>query len=300
VRVVGTMAGMNVGDGLAGPGKATTAGGVLCGLLTAGAIGAVLGSLDEYQVRDYADRDASIGLAGSLIAVVAAVVLIAVAGGIGARLFGFRRPQWHAPVPLVMVPVAVWPLVLGAERNRVEAGLIWGAAAVAVHAVLAYAVAGGRWRRWVAAGLVLPCALAGLATWGCQHRWRAQKFEAVGLPLVVPQVPGYRLTGTWAGRYSISMALRGPSSRRLYAVIEAASLHYGGCEPGSDPRRLMPSTGQNTQRAVFCLRDGAVLALIPGDDSAGIVDLPPGSTVREVDGSVMADYPDDATMSEPD
>jgi hypothetical protein len=291
---------MNVGDGSAGPGKGTTAGGVLCGLLTAGAIGAVLGTLDEYQVRDYADRDPSIGLAGSLVAAVAAVVLIAAASWIGARLFGFGRSHWHAPVPLVMVPAAVWPLVFGAERNRVEAGLIWGAAAVAVHVVLAYAANGGRWRRWVGAGLVLPCAVAVLATWGCQHRWRAQKFEAVGLPLVVPEVPGFRLTGTWAGRYSVSMALRGPSSRRLYAVLEAASAQSEGCEPGSDRRRSMPGTPQNPKRAVFCLRGGAELALTPGDDSAGIVDLPPGITVREVDGSVLADYPDDSTMSEPD
>ena len=113
---------------------------------------------------------------------------------------------------------------------------------------------------------------------------------------VVPEVPGYRLTGTWAGRYSVSMALRGPSDGRLYAVIEAAE---GGCEPGRD-RRFAADPGQDRQLAVFCLRDGAVLTLVHGDGSAVVADLLPDVTVREVDGSALADHPDDRTMSEPD
>jgi hypothetical protein len=285
---------------MAGPGPATATGGIACGLVTAGAIGAVLGSLGEYQVHDYADMEGSLGLAGGVLAAVAAAAVVAVvcaiAGRRGARWAGHGQ---HVLVPVVLVPAAVVPLVTGAERNRLEAGLAWGAAAVAVHVLLAYALAGGRWRRRTAAALVLPCAAAVLVTLGCQTRWRAQKFEAVGLPLYVPEAPGYRLTGTWAGRYSVSMALAGPSDRRLYAVIEVPYQQNIGCGPGGRPR-LSTEVYHDTVSAVFCLPDGAVLKLVPGGGPASVADLLPAVTLREVDGSVLAAHPDNSTMSEPD
>ena len=185
-------------------------------------------------------------------------------------------------MPLVLVPLAVMPLVSGLERNRLEAALIWGTAAVAVHLWLVS-------NRWTAAGLVLPCVVAGVVTVGLQSRWRAQKFEAVGLPLYVPEVPGYRLTGTWAGRYSVSMALRGPAGEQLYGVIASSNFADEACEV-QGPRQDGP------QRAIFCLRGGAELAL----SGAGVAALVPAVTVRKVDGSVLAGYPDDSTMSEPD
>jgi hypothetical protein len=272
--------------------------GIVCGLVTAAAIGAVLGSLGEYQVSDFADLDATFGFAGALIAAVGSVAVIAAACGI-AGWRGARWPAQHALVPLVLVPAAVLPLVTGAERNRLEAGLIWGAAAVAVHVLLSYAMAGGRWRRWTAAGLVLPCAAAALLTLGCQHRWRAQKFEAVGLPLYVPEVPGYRLTGSWAGRYSVSMALAGPSGGRLYARIEG--LDQGQvCDSPIDRPRLSTDVWFDTESAVFCLPDGVVLELVPGGGASSVAGLLPTVTLREVDGSVLADHPDNSTMSEPD
>jgi hypothetical protein len=116
------------------PGR-TAAGGGVCGLVTAAAIGTVLASLGTYQVHDYADSDAPIGLAGSLVASILAVVLIAVVGRIGRRRLILRRTGGHALAALVMVPTAVAPLVLGGERNRLEAGLIWGAASVLLHVV---------------------------------------------------------------------------------------------------------------------------------------------------------------------
>ncbi len=237
---------------------------VLAGLVTAAAISAVLGSLDRYQVPDYADRDVSLGLAGVLIAVTVAVAVIAVAGP-------RPRPR-HVLVPLALVPSAVLPLVLGAERNRTEAALIWGFAAVTVHVLLGAAPS----RRLRVAGIAVVCAAAVLATWGCQQRWRAQKFEAVGVPLVVPQIPGHRLTGVWAGRYSVGLTLSGPSGAHTYAVIER---RRGGC-PATDPELL-------------CLRDDAVLRLIPAGPVQGLV-------VREVGGATLAALPDDASTSEPD
>lgn len=51
---------------------------------------------------------------------------------------------------------------------------------------------------------------------------------------------------------------------------------------------------------MFCLRDNAALTLVARDGSARLADLLPVIAVREVDGSELADYPDDNTMSEPD
>ncbi|MEV6602087.1 hypothetical protein AB0M36_35335 [Actinoplanes sp. NPDC051346] len=274
--------------------RGAATGGVVCGLVTAGAIGVALGSLEEYQVPDFADTDGTVGLLFSVLAAVVAAAVIAVVRVIAGRS-GARWPKTHVVLPVVLVPVAVVPLVTGAERNRLEAGLIWGAAAVAVQVLVAYSGSGDRWRRWMAAGLVLPCAAAALATWGCQTRWRAQKFEAVGLPLYVPEVPGYRLTGTWAGRYSVSMALVGPSGRELFAVIGRTPGREVDCASrGGRPWRES-AAGQGKQRALCCLRDGAVLELVPG--VAGPL---PDFTVREVDGATLAGHPDDPTMSEPD
>ncbi|WP_306211109.1 hypothetical protein [Actinoplanes sp. RD1] len=246
------------------------AGATVCGLATAGAIAVVLGSLGAYQVPDYADQDVTTALSLGLVATVAAVALVAafrvVAGG----------PGRQVAVPLLLVPLAVLPLVAGAERNRVEAALLWGAAAVAVHALIAY----GR------KGSAVVVVLAVLLTWAAQDRWRAQKFAAVGLPLVVPDVPGYRLTGTWAGRYSISMTLRGPSDRRVHAVIERPR---GGC--GSPPAR---------EHAVLCLRDGAALRLVPGGVSGSVADLEPLVALREASPAEFASHPDDDAMAEPD
>jgi hypothetical protein len=280
-----------------GVGGSAATGGILCGLVTAAALGAFLAALDPYQVPDHADDDGVTGLAGSLCAAVAAVAVIAVVRAVAGRP---GWPRQHVVVPLVLVPAAVVPLVTGAERNRVEAALIWGVAAVTVHLLLAYAGAGGRWRRWTAAALVLPCAAAVLVTWGCQPRWRAQSFEAVGLPLFLPEVPGYRLTGTWAGRARVSMTLSGPSGHRLFAVIEGPTGQDGDCVAGGDRRWWEGGTGQAPEHATLCLSDAAVLRLVPDAASTGLADLLPRVTVRQVDGSVLAGHPDDATMSEPD
>lgn len=225
----------------------------MSGVVTAVAIAVVFALLGRYQVPDYADRDGSLGLAGTLAAMVAAVALIAV----------IRAPARHAVVALLLIPAAILPLVLGAERNRLEAALIWCTAALAVHVLLSG-------RRWSTVGIVVTCVAAVLATWGLQDRWRAQKFEAVGVPLVVPE--GYRLTGVWAGRYSVALTLRGPSAQTTYAVIER-----GPCPASTSEVR--------------CLRDDAGIRLVP-----------PGriGSVREVSGSTLADFPDDATWSEPD
>jgi Flp pilus assembly pilin Flp len=231
-------------------GRATVSG-TFCGLISATAIGVVLASLGEYQVPDFADEDGTIGVAYGLVATVVAVFLVAATR---------PTPQLQVAVPLVLVPLAIVPLVTGGERNRLEAFVIWGAAACAVHLLIAY-------RKKSSVAVVLA---AVLLTWGCQERWRAQKFEAVGLPLAVPEISGHRLTGTWAGRYSVSMTLRGPAGRTVHAVITRDAAPGASAVP---------------------LRDGAVMVLVPGQGPV---------SVRYVDGAEFARHPDDRAMAEPD
>ncbi|WP_250035783.1 hypothetical protein [Paractinoplanes maris] len=274
-------------------------GGLVCGAVTAGVLGLVFAALGEYQVPDYADQDFSIGLTGSLVGAVSAAVVIAVIRG----LPGLER-RWgrgHVAVPLVLVPVAVLPLVSGLERDNVEAALIWAAAAITIHVWLE-SPAGSAWKRWAAGGIVLVVAVAGLLTWGLQHRWRAEKFEAVGLPLYVPDVPGYKMRGTWAGRYTVSMTLRAEGSGWHYAdaIIRRPDGSNGRCGSGL-PERWVIEGGDGRDRLGICLGgdEGATMVIGPGYQSPDLAPLFDRITVREVDGSVMADYPNGGEM-EPD
>jgi hypothetical protein len=140
------------------------------------------------------------------------------------------------------------------------------------------------------------------SAFGDQVATRAQKFEAVRVPLVVPDIPGYQLTGTWAGHGTISMTLRRAGGQRLHAIVGHQDPGRSDCMPGSDRPRMLPppESGQGPEQAMFCLRDNATLTVVAHDGSARLADLLPAIDVREVDGSKLADYPDDNTMSEPD
>ncbi|MBU2666633.1 hypothetical protein KOI35_24290 [Actinoplanes bogorensis] len=242
------------------------AGALVCGAITAGALAGVLSALDEYQVSDYADMDPTIGAAGALVAAIAAAAVIGVI-----RV----RPRPHMVVPLLLVPAVILPLVAGLERNRVEAGLLWGAVAFAIHLSI------GRRRATTAIAVTLILA-AGL-TWALQDRWRGQKFEAVGIPLYVPDVPGHDLVGAWAGRYSVTLRLTGDVD------VWLTSGDFVRCRRGATDR--------------FVTLEGRPAVCLPGgDDAAMVVDVPPQTpfTVRPVDGAELARYPDDGTPREPD
>lgn len=235
-------------------------GGLVCGGITAAVISGLLSRLDDFQVRDFNDMDPVIGVYGGLLAgALSAVVILVV----------HRRPSGHAVVPLLLVPAVLGPLTTVLERDRLEAAVLWSVVAVAVHLL----VATRRWRRAVPAILAVVLLGAGL-TWAAQERWRAHEFEALGVPLVVPDVPGYRLTGTYAGRYSLIVRLEEPGGAGFDAVVERA---YPTC-----PER---------ERVQVCLPDGYVMTVHPE---------PRVVPVRAATSAELARHPDDVTVSEPD
>nr|WP_296071413.1 hypothetical protein [uncultured Actinoplanes sp.] len=239
-------------------------GGLVCGTVTALAMGGVFAALDEYQVADMADHDATIGVAGGFCAGAAAMLTVAV-------LRTLRRGRWPAGqvfLPVMMVPAVLTAFVSGAERDQLETAALWAVAAMVMHLL----IGGVRWTRAVP-GVAAVCAVAVLASWGRQHRWRAHKFEALGLAMYVPQVAGYRLTGTYAGRSHLIERLTDDSGHGIDVWIGRDD---GGCAGG------LP----------WCLPGGARMTLVPA----------PGAdiAVREVEAWFLAGFPDDGTVREPD
>ncbi|MCO8272693.1 hypothetical protein M1L60_19040 [Actinoplanes sp. TRM 88003] len=256
-------------------------GGLVCGAVTVAALGLVFAALSRYQVPDYADQDVSLGLVGALFGSVGAAAVIAVIR---------RQPGWargHVVVPLILVPAAVLPLVTGLERDNIEAVAIWGAAAIGVHTLLEK-------RRAALAGVALVLVGAVLLTWACQHRWRAHKFEAVGLPLYAPELPGYHVDRTWAGRYTVSMTLR-PDGRDVTHYVDAVIRENPRCRNGTTERETSGST------LIICLpgKDGVAMTIKPSYPGPDLSPLFERTSVREVDGSFFANYRNGGEM-EPD
>nr|WP_221381172.1 hypothetical protein [Actinoplanes polyasparticus] len=269
--------------------------GLVCGAVTVGALALVFGQLGEYQVMDYADQDASIGLAGALLGSIGAAGVLAV---IRTLPRGKRWARGHVVVPLGLLPVAVVPLVAGLERNNLEAVVIWGSAASAIH-VLLEAAPGSVWKRRSIGGIAVVLVVAALLTWACQHRWRAQKFEAVGLPLYVAVVPGYSVSGTWAGRYTVSMILK-PDDRDTSHFVDAVIRDNPRCRNGNTDRWIIErEIGPSALGICLSGGDGAAMTIAPGYRAPDLTPLFERITVRKVDGSVLADHRNGGEM-EPD
>ncbi|GAB2616139.1 hypothetical protein Aab01nite_28820 [Paractinoplanes abujensis] len=259
-------------------------GGLVCGAITTTALGVVLIMLPGYQVRDYADMDPVYGLGGALPAAIGAALLIA-----KVRV-GNTWPPAHVLIPLLFLPLAIAPLVLGLERNRLESVILLGAAAFAIHLSLG--------RRLAVAWIAVAVAVAGLGLWGLQDRWRAQKFEAVGVPLYLPEVSGYRLSAVWAGRYSVTLKLTEPGG----AWFDALLLRSTGevpCGPGRPGRALLPPIGA-PDRLGICLPAGGSLIVTPSNPGPDVAALRSQLSLRKVDGATLAEHPDGVTSYEPD
>ncbi|MBL7261958.1 hypothetical protein [Paractinoplanes lichenicola] len=258
--------------------------GLVCGAVTTVALGLVLSALAGYQVRDHGDLDPAIGLGAALLAAIGTAGIIAVI-----RTFG-SWPRTHVLVPLLFLPAAIAPLVLGLERNRIEAGLVLGAAAFAIHLSLG--------RRHAVAAVAVTVVVAGLAVWGLQDRWRAQKFEAVGVPLYVPEIPGYRLSAVWAGHYSVTLKLTAPGGTWLDVQLLNGTNDFP-CGPGRPERAVYPPEG-SPKRLGICLPEGGTMLVSPGYQAPDVTPLLTHITVRAVDGATLAEHPDGVTSFEPD
>jgi hypothetical protein len=278
------------------------------GVVTAGAVAAVFAGLDKVHVtRAYDGGDETRGLYLGLLAVTGAALVSSVVV-IVRNLSGVRSPRTHAVVPLFLGPVV--PLVLfagGGERSRLKSGALWTAAAVALHLVLGLAARQRLARRILrtALGFALICAVAFLVALGCQERWRAENFRAVGLPLYLPEVPGYQLTSSYAGYRNVIMLLeKDPAhpqtSHRIDVWISRRSLWPPlPCVPGRADR-FVDKPGEPGAGLMFCLPENAVMVLRPRDGTPSIEALFPTIVARQVDASVLARHPDGAAWWEAD
>jgi hypothetical protein len=129
------------------------------------------------------------------------------AQAVGHRLWPGDGWRWaHILVPVavaVLAPfVAHWG---GPVRDEWESVSLLAALAVVGHAGVTV-LTSPRARLWARGAVVLVWVLALTATVtverAAQERWRARDLEAAGVPLVVPQVPGFTLAGAAPGRYT--------------------------------------------------------------------------------------------------
>lgn len=253
-----------------------------CGAISAAACVAVFAMLSKDQVEGpYDGGDLTIGIFGApVVAALAAFLIHAVGRGPGR-------------VAHTVAPFGVWLGTLfsiaaaGGERHKLETGAVWAAAAFLVH--LAIAV-----RPRVVAGLALVAVVAAATgvTVAGQHRWRTQNFARVGVPSYVPEVPGFRLTGAYAGRGTVILALTG-STGSIDVYLHRRS-GPAPCAPG-DERRVVRGQYDTVSRLVFCLPGGGEMEMSPSVD--GLL-----TSVRlvKVDPGFLASYPSRGTEREAD
>lgn len=230
-----------------------------------------------------------------------------------------RPPDGVAPHVLLPLPLAIVILVgvnaSGRATDPVGTTVTWALVTLLAHLVLG---AGwrrrGNWRQASARAALVAVVLVGLVGAGVllgrasQPRWRAADFRAVGVPLVVPELPGYELTGTYAGRYSVRLRLEArtefpPGGRYLLAIVERTSptADPGPCQGRPIGQPFLERPDQDHRPALVCLPGGeAVLSLFPRPDGGRVEALLPLITVRPATAAELARYPDEDLGPEAD
>lgn len=222
------------------------------------------------------------------------------------RASAASRDWPHALVPLLFAVVA--PVLVaagGPARDRVQTTVLWTVLALLTHAVLTVLTAAHRvrWRARTASliALALVFAAAVGVERASQASWRARDFRAVGVPLVVPEVPGYLLSRAAPGQRSIFVILSpehptfGPYQRIGVEIGPSTPDRPGSCRRAASDRFLLGS-GQaedGLRGLVLCL-DGHdfQMWLIPIDQA--VPDLDPlldQIKLRRVGATDLARYP---------
>ncbi|MFG1604737.1 hypothetical protein [Actinoplanes sp. NPDC049265] len=167
-------------------------------LIDAGVVLAAFLLLPAQSLPDKAyEGDANLLFPYALVSLITAV--LATAGALTWRAIRGRRQLRHLAVPFLLVfgiPIVLY--AAGGARSRWLTGLLCAALAAALHVALELP----RVHYALPAGVLAVAAFAGTAA-GCQPQWRGEDFTATGLPLVVADIPGHRLTGTYADKGAI-------------------------------------------------------------------------------------------------
>ncbi|MEV6491186.1 hypothetical protein AB0M20_21620 [Actinoplanes sp. NPDC051633] len=198
---------------------------------------------------------------------------------------GADRRWRHLPVPLalsILVPAVL--AACGGARSRWLTGLLCAAAAAGVHLALELP---HRRHSAVMCGIVAAAAVSTAA--GCQTAWRAEDFRATGLPFVVAEVPGYRLTGTYADVGVIFLQYREVAGT---GVLDA-TISRRTCEAAAEEQKRHPGALAPGVRCLD-LPDGHHLSVgpphppgYPGDTAP----IPAGIAVRQVSAVHLASFP---------
>jgi hypothetical protein len=212
-------------------------------------------------VSNVADSDwgssgvpAAVALVSGLIttAVLAAVVLV--------LAFRGRRQNSHLLVPLGFIVVVPYGISLGGPaRSPWVLALLWAVVAIVTHTALAVAARPSDIRRSLVAAGMTVVALAGAVVIerASQVSWRADRFRAVGVPLVILDVPGFQPKRAGAGEYSIHVILTDqPGSsdraeRSIGVTIEATSGRASACTDATEP--VLPQARRGEPRTVVLL-----------------------------------------------
>ncbi|MDG4825637.1 hypothetical protein O7635_27640 [Asanoa sp. WMMD1127] len=166
--------------------------GAVAGLLTAGGVAATSVALADRDFGATAGPIAGVWAAGlATTAVVAVYTLVR------------RLTAAHVAVPLVaivLVPLGV--AIGGPARDGPAVAVCWAAAAFVAHLAVAHGA------RLAGAGVVLLVVVAAVAVGRLgQPVWRAGDFRAVGVPLMVVDLPGFAPTRAGAGRWSVQVVV---------------------------------------------------------------------------------------------
>jgi hypothetical protein len=217
----------------------------------------------------------------------------------------------HILVPLLLAAVIPVGVVAGGPvRDRYGTTAVWALIALLTHLTLAIVTRPGlrkRARAAAIAGLAVACLAAVAVERVSQRPWRAGQFRAVGVPLVAPEVPGYALTGAYAGRYSVLLLLTARSAGPLASATIDVGIEtsppagsLGSCA-GHTGEPFVVRVPGSEPTALFCLRGGAFrLWLHPGAAGADIEPMLHRITLRTVPAGELARYPDKRTSREAD
>ena len=215
---------------------------------------------DEYWGPAYA-------IVGALAASLAILTVILVRGRRGGD-----RPLRHLAVPpalALLIPLVL--IVSGAARSRLWTGALCAAVAVVTHLALALPR-----RRVRVAVCAVAAAAAVLTSTSCQTAWRAEDFEATGLPYYVADIPGYHLNSTYADEHVITLTYHADDAETVWldAIISRSCPTFVGRSSCIDlPGDVSLGYGQ------------------PERGGSGVKDpLPTGVTVRPVSATHLASF----------
>jgi len=216
--------------------------------------------------------------------------------------------RWHLVVPLaVTVAVPLGVAAGGPFRDGRAVAVCWATAALVTHLAIAYGSGRRRAGPRLAAAVVVVVVVASAVVIGRlgQATWRAADLRAVGVPLMVVDVPGFAATRAGAGRHSVQVVIadrpypRELGGRQLTVTTSRANQPCGGPGP-TIIDETAAGLGPRTVR--YCLAARGYVVIVqahpsyPGEGGAAehwsIEPLLRSMTLREATAEELAHLPE--------